>query len=450
MDNNYLHIKTLLQEVNWLSRVIAYTFHTYFMHEDKEGQVWDIVMPDLTNDESAYGLKVKEWSLGYNERIALALVLAKELKPEILDVFLYKNAMTEKAYTEFGGSNIGTGTRFIPTVKTLVYILSANKPEECINAMELFENTHILIQESVLLTTKSDDDNALYLDVLNINKSWLKHFIKNTPYKRELSTDFPAQEITTPLNWNDLVLDDHVYEQVMEINDWLKHGKTLMGEWGLNKKIKPGYRCMFYGPPGTGKTLTASLLGKTANTPVYRIDISMLVSKYIGETEKNLAKVFEIAESQNWILFFDEADSLFGKRSQGSSANDRFANQGTAYLLQKIEDYPGVIVIATNIKGNLDQAFARRFQSTIFFPMPQADERQRLWENAFSGKCKLSPEIDIEQIAQDYELAGGSIINVLRYCAMKTINRNDTKTLKSELIKGLGKELAKENKTMLV
>ena len=146
--------------------------------------------------------------------------------------------------------------------------------------------------------------------------------------------------------WDDLVLDDLVHEQVQEINTWLEHGATLMSDWGLYRKIKPGYRSLFYGPPGTGKTLTASLLGKTSGRDVYRIDLSMVVSKYIGETEKNLSKIFDTAENKNWILFFDEADSLFGKRTATNSSNDRHANQQTAHLLQRVEDFPGVVILA--------------------------------------------------------------------------------------------------------
>jgi SpoVK/Ycf46/Vps4 family AAA+-type ATPase len=252
------------------------------------------------------------------------------------------------------------------------------------------------------------------------------------------------------MNWEDIVLDQQVMSQVNEINAWLDHGATLMNEWGLSSKIKPGYRALFHGPPGTGKTLTATLLGKASGRDVYRIDLSMIVSKYIGETEKNLSRIFDIAQHRNWILFFDEADALFGKRTAANTSNDRHANQQTAYLLQRIEDFPGVVILATNLDANMDDAFKRRFQSIIHFNMPSAEERYQLWQNAFSGVCTLHEEIDVAEVSEAYELAGGSIINVLRYCALSAVRRNDPVVTKPELLAGIRREFKKENKTMVL
>jgi len=181
---------------------------------------------------------------------------------------------------------------------------------------------------------------------------------------------------------------------------------------------------------------------------VYRVDLSMIVSKYIGETEKNLSRIFDSAANQNWILFFDEADALFGKRTQANSSNDRHANQQTSYLLQRIEDFPGFIILASNLKANMDEAFSRRFQSTISFQIPSAKERLILWRKAFSNTCMLCTKIDLQKVAEMYELAGGSIINVLRYCALAAIQRNDTIVTQQELLEGIRREFKKMNKTM--
>ena len=237
-------------------------------------------------------------------------------------------------------------------------------------------------------------------------------------------------------------------DQVAELQTWLTHKDTLMKSWGLSKRLKPGYRALFHGPPGTGKTLTVSLLGKNLGMDVYRVDLSMIVSKYIGETEKNLSRIFDSAAHQNWILFFDEADALFGKRTQANSSNDRHANQQTSYLLQRIEDFPGFIILASNLKANMDEAFSRRFQSTISFQIPSAKERLILWQKAFSNTCVLCTKIDLQKIAEMYALAGGSIINVLRYCALAAIQRNDTVVNQQELLEGIRREFKKMNKTM--
>ena len=242
------------------------------------------------------------------------------------------------------------------------------------------------------------------------------------------------------------MLEENILTEVNEIRDWIDYGPTLMNDWGMNKKIKPGFRTLFYGPPGTGKTLTASLLGKSSGLDVYRIDLSMVVSKFIGETEKNLANVFDQAENKNWILFFDEADALFGKRTQTSSSNDRHANQEVSYLLQRVEDFPGVVILATNLKANLDDAFSRRFQSMIYFPIPGPEQRKRLWKQVFSEESTLEEDFDLDEIAIKYELAGGAIINVSRYSSMKALKRGSNIILKKDIIEGIRKEFGKEGK----
>ena len=150
---------------------------------------------------------------------------------------------------------------------------------------------------------------------------------------------------------------------------WVKYGERIRKEWGLESRIKPGYRALFYGPSGSGKTFTATLLGKEVGKDVFCVDLSMVVSKFIGETEKNLSHVFEVAENKDWILFFDEADALFGKRTNVKDSHDRYANQEVAYLLQRVENYRGLVILSTNFKSNIDEAFARRFQVMVPFRM---------------------------------------------------------------------------------
>ncbi len=204
----------------------------------------------------------------------------------------------------------------------------------------------------------------------------------------------------------------------MIFRKWLEHGRTLESDPVLAKKIKKGYRVLFYGPPGTGKTLTASLLGSQFNKDVYRIDLSQVVSKYIGETEKNMEKVFSQAENKDWILFFDEADALFGKRSNVSSAHDKYANQEVSYLLQRVEDYAGLIILASNFKNNIDQAFIRRFNGIVHFPMPDAEERLSIWQKNLPASIPVNSEVQLKSYAHKYELSGSAISNVMQYAAL--------------------------------
>ncbi len=237
-----------------------------------------------------------------------------------------------------------------------------------------------------------------------------------------------------------MILDYDTREALEEINTWIGRQHTIMEDWGLARILKPGYRALFYGPPGTGKTLAATLLGKKNNMDVYRVDLSMIVSKYIGETEKNLARVFDMAESRDWILFFDEADALFGKRTSTNTSNDRHANQEVAYLLQRIEDFPGTVILATNLKSNIDEAFSRRFQSVIYFPMPDEELRAALWRSMLPEGWLGDDAEGLIATAAESELSGGSITNVVRRCALHLIAGGKSTLDRQTLEEALRKE----------
>lgn len=447
MDNEINSI-VLYQEIDWLQQVINHVISSYLQHEGIVGHWTDLPMPDLEASETPYSKCISEWNLGTYERLALALAIAPHIRPEALDIFFGQNKIYNRGFTEFGGIVDKNHSGFLPTGQTLLFLITALNPELRAEVLQLFDYDHILTKEQVLVLENTESYVPKFNGVLSLNQRWLHYFITGEKPKHEHSVTFPAKKITTHLNWDDIVLNDVVMDQVLELKAWLTYGNTLMNDWELFKKIKPGYRALFYGPPGTGKTLTVSLLGKATNKEVYRVDLSMIVSKYIGETEKNLSRIFDIAQYKDWILFFDEADALFGKRTAANSSNDRHANQQTSYLLQRIEDFPGVVVLASNLKANMDDAFTRRFQAMIQFGMPSVDNRYKLWKNAFSGTCTLHPDIDLWKIAEDYEIAGGAIINVLRFCALAAIKRDDTVVTKQELLLGIRREFKKENKTI--
>ena len=312
--------------------------------------------------------------------------------------------------------------------------------------MYLFDKEHFLFKNQVLQLGETPEHEPVLSGALTPTPEYLALLTTGKPYLPEYNTNFPAKHITTEMEWEDLILEPEVLKEVKQIEAWLKHGDTLMNDWGMKKKIKPGYRSLFYGSSGTGKTLCATLLGKSLDMPVFKIDLSMMVSKYIGETEKNLRKVFDKAENRDWILFFDEADALFGKRTSTKTSNDRYANQEVAYLLQRIEDFPGVVILASNMKDNIDEAFARRFQSMVEFPIPKQTERLQLWQTAFSSKCELESEVDLTMIAQEFEVTGGTIMNVSRYSSIEALQRNSSTILNQDILTGLRKEFRKEGR----
>jgi SpoVK/Ycf46/Vps4 family AAA+-type ATPase len=251
------------------------------------------------------------------------------------------------------------------------------------------------------------------------------------------SLSFPAKPLQTTMDWRDLVVSEPTALQLETLRLWLQHGHTLSEEWGLKRNGIRGYRALFYGPPGSGKTLSAALLGKLSNLAVYRIDLSLVVSKYIGETEKNMEGVFRKAEGKNWILFFDEAESLFAKRTNIGDAHDKYANQEVAYLLQRLEEYRGLAIFSFNRKTNIDEAFLRRFSSIIRFLMPTPEERVRLWQQAFSPACEPPSKEELAKLAEGYALTGGAIQNAIEYASLKAIDRGDRKIAVEDLSQGI-------------
>jgi len=438
----------LAAELDWLGLVIDQAIRSYLLHEGHELNWRDIPMPDIHEGCGVYSQLCRDWSLEQGERLVLALTLAPHLRPQLLDVFFGVNTLIGRGFSEFGGVVDKAFSGFVPTGQTLQFLLCADKMTHQPELLALLSPTHRLMAEQVICLAPVERGLPALAGILFLSAQWLHYLLTGEEVQPETSTAFPAHPLDTPMDWEDLVLEHTVMRQIDEIKTWIKHRETLMQDWGLARKIKPGYRALFFGPPGTGKTLTAALLGKSTGRDVYRVDLSMIVSKYIGETEKNLAQVFEVARNKDWILFFDEADALFGRRTAATTSNDRHANQQTGYLLQKIEDFPGVVILATNLKANMDDAFTRRFQAMIHFKMPGPAQRLQLWQNAFRGNCELTSEVELGKIAQDYELAGGAIINILRYCALSAIGRGTRQVGIDELKAGIRREFKKDNRTV--
>lgn len=223
-----------------------------------------------------------------------------------------------------------------------------------------------------------------------------------------------AKKIIPLHTWEDIVLPADIKAQLKEIRLYIKHKGTVYSDWKFDKKLSlgKGLNALFSGPSGTGKTMAAQIIAKEAKLDIYKIDLSSVISKYIGETEKNLSKIFKEAETSNAILFFDEADALFGKRSEIKDAHDRYANIETGYLLQKMEEYEGVVILATNLSKNIDDAFLRRMQFIVEFPFPDKILRKQIWIKIFPEEAPLSNDINFNFISEKLKLAGGNIKNI--------------------------------------
>ncbi len=222
----------------------------------------------------------------------------------------------------------------------------------------------------------------------------------------------------------DLVLLDDQRERLEEILRYVRHFDALYTDWGFGKRFLTGRgaHALFTGPPGTGKTMAASALASALDLPLYRIELSQIVDRYVGETEKKLAQVFDEAARAPSVLLFDEADSLFAKRTDVKSANDRYANLETNYLLQRMEEFHGVVVLTTNLESSLDSAAIRRVRFRVAFPEPDAELRERLWRELLPGEADVEEDLELPRLARAFEMSGGHIKNAILRAALHAVH----------------------------
>jgi SpoVK/Ycf46/Vps4 family AAA+-type ATPase len=223
-----------------------------------------------------------------------------------------------------------------------------------------------------------------------------------------------ARHIEPRYAWDDIVLPADGLAQLREMCSRARHQMTVLEQWGYGRKHarRHGTTALFAGPPGTGKTMAAEIVAGSLGLDLYRIDLSAVVSKYIGETEKNLERIFRAADQGDAVLLFDEADAIFGKRSEVRDARDRYANVEVAYLLQRLEVYEGLAVLTTNLRGNIDEAFVRRLDCVLEFPLPEEAERLQIWERAVPREAPVGGDVDLAFLARKFKLAGGHIRNI--------------------------------------
>ena len=387
-------------------------------------------------------------SLQPDEWVILMLSLIPHIQPNFFESIISEHLPNGGDFPEFGGVKGSNHRGLIPTGETAQFILAGTNLEKRLEVQKLFSEAHFFYKQSILWLEPLKEGEPVMSGRIVLTQEWIDKLLFNTEWIPRFGPDFPAKQIATSMIWEDLVLHPRTLQQVKDISNWLEHHHKLKDDENLSRKIKPGYKVLFYGPSGTGKTLTAALLGKQFKKDVYRVDLSQVVSKYIGETEKNLESVFKKAENKNWILFFDEADALFGKRTNVQSAHDKYANQEVSYLLQRVEDFEGLMILASNFKNNLDDAFIRRFHSVVHFPMPNASERSTIWQKSLPSNLKKHSSINLPELADKFELSGASILNAVHFAALQSYTRNDGILHQSDLKDGIRKEYLKEEKSV--
>jgi DNA polymerase III delta prime subunit len=258
-----------------------------------------------------------------------------------------------------------------------------------------------------------------------------------------------AQRLQQPYTRADLVLPQELMDELDLAGAWMRNRRRVFEDWGFGRRIVlgRGLTALFTGEPGTGKTMATQVLGRELGLDVFRVDLSRVMSKYIGETEKNLSRLFDDARASGAILFFDEADALFGKRTETRDAHDRYANLEIGYLLQRMEEHTGTTVLATNRIGDLDEAFTRRFHFILDFPMPRPPERLRIWQGMLPADAECEDGLDLEVLANGYEISGGEIRNSVLSAAFLAANEGKPIGMR-HLKRGLRRELLKTGRVL--
>jgi hypothetical protein len=438
MNHNAINLQLAL---DWLRTIISHRLN-------KKTDDFTISSLKFYNEDFGLAEFIATHNPDYEELVLLLLALAPSLQPNFFAQLMAEYLPEGGDFPEFGGVKASNHRGILPTGETTQFILAGDDLESRFAIQRILSSEHWFAQQHILWLEPVRAGEPLMSGRLILDSEILEQLTIGSVSKPRFSMDFPAEYIETEMDWDDLVLHPNTLRQIQEIGNWIKYNDTLLFDWGMKKKIKAGYRALFYGPPGTGKTLTATLLGKQTGKDVFRIDLSRMVSKYIGETEKNLSQLFDKAENKNWILFFDEADALFGKRTDIRDAHDKYANQEVAYLLQRIENYNGLVILASNQRANIDEAFVRRFQSIIHFPMPRAEERHEIWRKTFPIQIIIENDIDWQKIAARYELTGAGILNVTHFCAIEILAEQSCSLDLKRLEAAIFREFVKEGKVV--
>jgi AAA+ superfamily predicted ATPase len=384
--------------------------------------------------------------LSLDEHVLILLALVPHLQPDFFARVIGRYLPEGGDLPEFGGVRGEQHRGVLPTGETAQFVLAGDDLAARVQVQRLVSSEHWLARRHVLWVDAVREGEPAMSGRLILDPEVVERLTTGVVTLPRFGIDFPAEHLETHMDWDDVVLHPDTVRQIREIEHWIRFNDTLLDDWGMRERLKPGYRVLFHGPPGTGKTLTATLLGKSARRPVFRIDLSRVVSKYIGETEKNLSRLFDKAENKNWILFFDEADALFAKRTEVRDAHDKYANQEVAYLLQRIESHAGLIILATNQRANVDEAFMRRFQAAVSFPMPRAEDRRQIWQLAFPSQIAIDASIDWREVAARFELTGAGIVNVAHFCALEALANGTHRVDRAFLESAILRELIKEGK----
>lgn len=418
--------------IRWFTQAVKTSIQLYFQQECEYSSPEEVKRPANGWLEEVTSVS----DITFDEQMAIMLALMPHICPQTLDIFFVQNKKSGRQYTEFGGWKGLSHGGFLPTGETLSFIIAGDDTEKRKSIVRMFQKDHWFYTHHILCLEGAGEGEPFLSGQLRVSEPFLSHVLSGKEYKPDYNIGFPAKRIITDLDWKDLILDYQVTTELEEISTWIASVKTIMKKWELARFLKAGYCSLFYGPPGTGKTLAAMLLGKRNGLDVYHVGLSAILSMNISETEKSLTRLFDLAEKHNCILFFNGADVLFDKHT----SNDHHVDRKVAYLLQRIEDFRGIAILAADLYSKIDKASSHLFQSAVYFPMPTKELRAEIWRKMLPEKWQGEDADELIAIAAERELSGGSITNVIRRCAIYMIRLDAGKLDKMILNEALRKE----------
>ncbi|MDN5821269.1 MAG: ATP-binding protein, partial [Brachybacterium sp.] len=324
-----MHPAALTRELEALRTLLVGRLEAHLVAAPIDGS--PLPLPDLDPAVLAPALDGREPTP--QEHVLLLLALVPHLDPDFFSGLVAPYLPEGGELPVFGGVRTENHRGVLPTGETAQFVLAGDDLGRRLEVGRLLSGDHWLTQRRLLWLDGVREGEPVMSGRLILDSELVERLTTGGISLPRFSSSFPAEHVQTELDWDDVVLHPTTVRQIGEIEDWVRHEHTAREDWGMGRRVARGYRALFHGAPGTGKTLTAMLLGRSTGRAVFRIDLSRVVSKYIGETEKNLAGLFDKAEHKDWILFFDEADALFGKRTEIRDAHDKYANQEVAFLL---------------------------------------------------------------------------------------------------------------------
>lgn len=440
-SEHIVNFQFLDAEMQWLKKIIEKRCTELLLDTVCESILETFPLPK-TNGKSPYETIINDYDLREIDRMLLALGVASSQYPLILKPFIDIEEQNASLAIYTGGEYHKATRTFKPSFQTALFLLVGKDLSLwTIYSAQLIQGSSLL-QNDIIYNRSSE--NTIH-GKIELDEGYLTYFLKGEKPRLDHGAHFPGVLYTTKLTIDDIILAESIHDQVKSIGYYIS---ALENDFFNTKthKFKAGFMVLFHGPPGTGKTLLAGILANTYGIDMYHINLSKVVSKYIGETEKNLEIVFNRLQGKNCMLFFDEADAIFGKRSDVKDAHDRYANQEVSYLLQRIEKFDGLVILASNFENNMDDAFKRRIDISINITRPKAEEREALWIHYLPENLHFESDELLKHLSDKYAYTGANIRNIMKHVAIELRETGKvsityaciTKYLKSESEKAFG------------